>query len=236
MYVSGAKSSLTASSLRLYVWPCMCAYTNVSCWQLSKESWIQTKRKIPFSFLSGTLGCVELLHLYRLICSLVMKLALACVSSIQERTTASWQIDEETNTSPVLKGLEKCCWCWVSERAGSHSCRCKGALHKLLICRKFTFECICLLCHCKCSLCQVVIKILYSSTLFSEPWGPFSLSNPYFSIETMVYFKLVEHLPKIWVLLCTSIITNCPYPWWPMWWSMYVGREGLTKRSIFQAL
>lgn len=106
------------------------------------------------------------------------------------------------------------------------------ALHKLLICRNFTFECICLLCHCKCSLWQVVIKILYSSNLFTEPWGPFSLSNPYFSIETMVYFKLVEHLPKIWVLLCTSIITNCPYPWWPMWWSMYVGREGLTKKYI----
>lgn len=62
-------------------------------------------RQTPF-FLSRRFDYVKLLHLSHLIYSLVMKLALAYMLSIQERAIDSWQIDEETAPTPVLKGWE----------------------------------------------------------------------------------------------------------------------------------
>lgn len=89
------------------VWLCLCVgtYTNVCVLVTAKASQLQMNRLTPF-LLSRKLDYVELFHLSHLVYSLVIKLALVCMRSIQKMAVVSWQIDEEITPTPVLKGWE----------------------------------------------------------------------------------------------------------------------------------
>lgn len=103
------------------------------------------------------------------------------------------------------------------------------------MCRNFQYAC--LLCHCKSSPCQVVVKSFIPVTC-AEPPGAFSLSNPYFPIEMKVCFGVSRNIcPKnMGASVCKDIKLSLPSVTSMVVYKCGkrgVKRAGFTKRSRF---